>query len=70
MQPVNKTVYERSFPRAHFTGKRDEAFAVLDAIHQPAQRFFDLFGKKEIARIRIYVEWIFFQPEEALIHGL
>ena len=68
MQPVHKAVYERSFPRTDFTDERDEAFAVLDAIHQPAQRFFDLFGKKEVARIWIDVERILFQTEKALVH--
>src|ERR1700730_8581014 len=70
MQPVEEAVNECSFPRADFTDKRNEAFAILDAIHQPAQRFFDLFGKKEVARIWIDVERILFQPEKALIHIL
>jgi hypothetical protein len=70
MQPLDEAVYECSFARADFTGERDEAFAILDTIHQPAQRFFDLFGKKKVARIWIDVERILFQPEIALIHGL
>src|SRR5713226_2506700 len=70
LQPGEKAVYERSFSRADFTGERDEAFPILNAIHQPAQRFLDLFSKKEIARIWIDVERIFFQPEIALVHGL
>src|SRR5229473_4820481 len=70
MQPVDKTVYECSFSRADFTGERDESFAILDAIHQPAQRFFDLFGMKEVARIWIDIERIFFKPEKGLVHVL
>src|SRR6266700_3555216 len=68
LQPGQKAVYERSFSRADFTGERDEAFPILNAIHQPAQRFLDLFSKKEIARIWIDVERIFFQPEIAFVH--
>jgi hypothetical protein len=60
MQPVQKAVYQRGFPCAHFAGKRDEAFAIVHAIHQPTQRFFDLLGQEEIARIRVGVEGIFF----------
>src|SRR5713226_5301309 len=40
MQPGEKAVYERSFSRADFTCKSDKALSVLDAIHQPTQRFF------------------------------
>ena len=44
MEPLEKLVYQRGFSRAHFTGESDKAFAILDAIHQAAQRLFDLFG--------------------------
>src|SRR5277367_208406 len=68
MQPLDKTVYECSFPRAYFTDERDKALAVLNAIHQPAQGLFDLLGKKKVTRIWIDIERIVFQSEEAFIH--
>src|SRR6266851_1627489 len=43
LQPGEKAVYERSFSRADFTCKSDKALSVLDAIHQPTQRFFYFF---------------------------
>lgn len=70
MQPLDKPVYECRFSRADFTDERDKTFTVLNAIHQPAQRFFNLPGKKEVARIWIYVERIVFQPEVAFVHGV
>jgi len=70
MQPLDEPVYESGFPRADFTDERDKALAVVNAIHQPAQRFFNLFGKKEVARIWIYIERIVFQPEVAFVHSV
>src|SRR5580704_11339700 len=70
MQPFDEAVYECRFPRADFTNEGDKTLAVLNAIHQPAQRFFNLFGKKEVARIWIYIEWIVFQSEVAFVHGI
>jgi hypothetical protein len=70
MQPFDETVYERCLARPDFTDERDKAFTVLNAIHQPAQRFFNFFGKEEVARIWINVERIVFQSEEAFVHGV
>src|SRR5262249_18625710 len=70
VQPIQKTVYQGGLARSHLTGEGDEALARLDAVHQSGQRFLNLLGQKQIARIRVYIERIFLQPKEALVHDL
>jgi hypothetical protein len=70
VQPVQQAIDERGFAGTHFPGKRDKAFARLNAIHQTRQRFLDLLRKEQKPGIRVDVERVFFQSEEALIHDL
>ena len=60
----DKPVYKRGFSGADFTDEGNKTLAALNPVHQPAQRFFDLFGMKEVARVWIDIEWIVFEPKE------
>ncbi len=69
MKPIKEAIDKRGFAGADFAGEGDKALAGLNAIHQSRQGFLDLFRQIEKARIGIDVERIFFELEEAFVHG-
>ena len=68
VEPIQQPIDERGLARTDFTSQRDEAFAGLDAVHKASQGLLDLLGQIEIAGIRVNVERIFLEFEEALVH--
>ncbi len=70
VQPVQQPVHQRGLPGPDLSGQRDESLAGLYSVHQPGQRFLYLFRQKQIPRIRVNVERVFFQPKEAFVHDL
>jgi hypothetical protein len=59
VQPIEQPVEQRRLAGAHFARQQNEPFTVLYAVRQTSQRFLNLLGQEQIARIRIDVERAF-----------
>ena len=68
LQPEEQMINQGGFPGSGFPGEQHQALPALNTIGQFIKSAAGLRREVKIRRVRVYVEWIFFQPEKGLIH--
>src|SRR5271154_602661 len=68
MQPIEQMVQQGGLAGSDFAGEQEQAFAGLDPMGQPVERFARLTGEKQVTRIGVDVKGVFAQRKKLVVH--